>query len=135
MDKLPGCIGCPLYSKGLSFSHPEGLGTRNIVLIGEALGEEEARDGLPFRPKASSGSKLEEVFKIVEGDLLEPVRRDQFKLWNLLGCQPPWNLLEGMPWERDAILHCRQAYFNDVVGSVGDISNRVIVAFGNLPLK
>ena len=52
LQKGPGCVGCELEHKGTSFSRPEGSGTRNIVIVGEALGENEAIEGLPFRPKA-----------------------------------------------------------------------------------
>ena len=138
MDKPKECIGCPLHGKSMGFSQTEGTGSNGVLVVGEALGEEEARDGLPFRPKAAAGSKLEEAFKIVEGDMISPVRRGQFKLWNLCACRPPYNKLEYMPWERDAILHCRNAYFNDVVDSVKPYQkdgHKVILALGNLPLK
>lgn len=134
MQKPSDCRGCPLEGKGISFSQPDGKGTREIVIIGEALGEEEAKDGLPFRPKASGGSKLEEVFRIAESELLEPVRREQFLLWNMVACQPPYNLLAGMYYESKAVEHCKR-HFNRVVRLVGNDEDRVILALGNIPLR
>ena len=48
----------------MGFSQTEGTGSNGVLVVGEALGGEEARDGLPFRPKAAAGSKLEEAFKL-----------------------------------------------------------------------
>lgn len=134
MEKPTECKGCPLEQKGISFSIPDGRGTRNIAIIGESLGDQESRDGLPFRPKAASGSKLEECFKLAGADLLEPVSRSDFLLMNLIQCQPPANLLDGMPWENGAIDHCK-VHFDSYISKVSSNSQRVILACGNLPLK
>lgn len=134
-NKPAECANCVLEKKGYSFIKPEGLGLNNVVVVGEGPGDAEARDGLPFRPKAQSGAKLEECFQLAAGELLEPINRQMFKIWNLIACQPPANLLADMPWEHGAVMHCRKAYFNDAVNDVADVSKRVILALGNVPLK
>lgn len=127
MLKPSECIGCPLYDKGKSFSIPDGKGTNGVVLIGEALGREEAIDGLPFRPKAESGSKLEEAFRILE------TNRDQFLLWNVIACQPPYNQLKDTPYEQHAIEHCK-VHFDKVFDEYHTPLNRTVMAMGNIPL-
>ena len=125
MEKPYLCKDCILEKKGHSFSEPEGVCSNRVALIGEGLGGEEARDGLPFRPQAEAGSMLERAFK------LAGVQRSSFVLWNLVACQPPGNWLEGAPWEREAIAHCR-VHFDRVMAHY---QPRVLVALGNLPFK
>lgn len=132
MLKPPSCEGCPLHSLGTSFSNPDGRNTANIAIVGEALGYEEAMEGLPFRPKASAGSKLEEIFRLVSRDTLKPVSRDMFKLWNVIACQPPGNELRGAKYEADAIRHCKRHF--DRVLPPNSNDGRVIFALGNTPL-
>lgn len=102
------CEGCPLYLIGKGFSVPEGRGTIPLLIVGEALGPTEARDGLPFRVSAQAGSLLEYVIR------RSSFTRDQFVLWNVVACQPPSNELRGYPYERAAIEHCR-VHFDRVV--------------------
>src|SRR5207249_3355480 len=52
-------------------------------------------------------------------------------MWNLIGCQPPFNNLENAPYEEEAITHCK-VHFNSVINK---FKPRVILALGNLPLK
>lgn len=128
------CLNCPLQHKGASFSEPDGRGRSGVVIIGEALGREEAIEGRPFRPKAQAGSKLEEIFRLASTET-KKVSRDDFLLWNVVACQPPDNLLEGMPYEKDAIEHCH-VHFDRVVGSFrSTMHRRTILAMGNIPLK
>lgn len=135
MQKPLDCIGCDLYKISNGFSIPDGEGTNGVVIVGEGLGHEEFLDGMPFRPKAQSGSKLEECFRLLNSPDF-PVSRQQFKLWNLIACQPPGNKLNGMWYESGAIKHCER-YFNKEVGDyVAPLGyKRVILALGNLPLK
>ncbi len=127
MQKPLECLGCPLYEKGKSFSIPEGKGTSGVIGIGEALGREEAYDGLPFRPKAQAGSKLEEAFRLLGID------RDYFHLWNVIACQPPNNQLTDTPYEKQAIEHC-SVHFEKVFNNFHTPFNKTVLAFGNVPL-
>lgn len=130
MLKPPYCFNChcPLSHIGESFSIPDGKGTCGVVIVGEALGHDEAIDGLPFRPKAQSGSKLEEIFR------LTGMNREMFYLWNIIACQPPGNKLEGMGYETRAIECCKR-HFDNIVGNFSTTFNKTILALGNVPLK
>lgn len=74
------CRGCALDDKALGFSLPEGSGTLGVLILGEALGENEAREAKPFRPYAQAGSLLERVIKMCGFD------RQQFRLFNMVNC-------------------------------------------------
>ena len=106
MLKPDSCIPCPLYNISDGFSEPEGQGTNGVVIIGEALGYNEFLDGLPFRPYAQAGSKLEEVFKLVAKETSRPCSRSQFKLYNIVNCHPPGDKLAGASYENEAIRCC-----------------------------
>ena len=119
---------CCLARVGKGFSKPDGSGELGIIGIGESLGSEEVWSGLPFRPKAQAGSKLNEILE------LAGLPREKILLWNLIACQPPDNDLKGYD---DAIDHCK-VYFDRVVFGVKPapaIGKRVIIAFGSKPLS
>lgn len=94
------CIGCPLHSppfgKPYGFSYPDGDGS--ILVIAEALGEIEEKDGRALVGK--SGHSLFQNLARVD------ITREQFTLFNVIACRPPNNQLVGMPWKNDAIKHC-----------------------------
>lgn len=119
------CGPCPLYFDGLGFSEPEGLGTLDVMIVGEALGDNERAEGLPFRPQAQAGSVLERAIKIAG------FTRDQFVLWNTVACQPPDNFLDGAPWEAEAINTCKE-HFRTVIRKY---QPKVIVALGNVAAR
>jgi DNA polymerase len=119
------CGPCPLWGTGQGFSTVEGLGTLGVHLVGEALGQWEEADGLPFRPQAPAGSVLERALR------LAGLTREQLIIHNVLRCRPPGNLLEGEPYEADAIAHCRR-HFERVLAAHPP---RVLVALGSTALK
>lgn len=119
------CVGCPLYTLGSGFMDPEGLGLNGVLIVGEAAGEAEARDSLPFRPYAQAGSILERCINKAG------FRREEFALWNMLGCRPPGNKLEGQSYEASSINHCR-THFKRVLNHY---KPKVILALGNVPCK
>lgn len=123
--KPESCNGCPLHQIGSGFSLPEGEGRLGVMVFGEALGEHESRDGLPFRPYAESGSLLERVFG------LAGLKREDFILYNSVNCRPPRNYLEGASYEQEAISHC-QSHRNRVVDRYRP---RVLVALGGVALR
>jgi uracil-DNA glycosylase family 4 len=95
------------------------------MLVGEALGDWEAIDGLPFRPQAQAGSELERAFKRGGWD------RQQFSITNLVRCKPPSDRLDGAPWERGAIDACR-IHLDE---SVERFRPKAIVSLGRLPTR
>ena len=55
------CQGCAFESAGTDFSAVEVTGANGVLRVGEASGEAEARDCLPFRPYAPAGSLVERI--------------------------------------------------------------------------
>lgn len=113
---------------GTSFTIPEGEGTLGVALVGEGAGHEEAVDGLPFRPKAQAGSQLEDAFRRLG------YKRSQFRILNIIQCQPPANLLDGMWYGPAAIEHCMKAHTIPRIESFHTPHTKVLVALGNVPL-
>lgn len=99
--KSPLCRSCALEHSGTGFARPEGTGAIRVLIVGEALGPNEARDGLPFRPYAPAGSVLERAFRMCG------YTRDQFVIFNIVNCLPPNMELAGAPYEIEAAQHCR----------------------------
>jgi uracil-DNA glycosylase family 4 len=123
--KPDSCAGCACESHGTDFSRVEGTGSNHVMLVGEASGEMEARDGLPFRPYAPAGSLLERTFRRMGMD------RQQFSTTNILRCRPRNNWLEGAPWEYSAINHCK----SNLDDAIADRRPRCIVALGGTALR
>jgi len=95
------CCGCELWELDKQgFIHPEGKGTSGVLLMGEAGGQRERQDGLPFRPYAPAGSILERAIRRID------MTRDQFVLSNIVTCSTPRDWLDGAPWEMGSIAHC-----------------------------
>lgn len=134
MTKPDGCIGCPLYHISDGFSSPEGTGSNGVAIIGEALGYNEYQDGLPFRPHAQAGSKLEDAFRILTHELGRKVVRSQFLLYNLVNCHPPGDKLSGASYEEAAVHHCAR-HRDKVLADFAAHGGRVILALGNLAMK
>ena len=61
--KIPSLEHFPGYAPGVRvpLMNPEGNGSSGIMLMGEALGDKEAADRLPFRPYAEAGSVLDQL--------------------------------------------------------------------------
>ena len=134
MIKPSSCEPCPLFAISNGWILSEGQGTNGVVILGEAGGYHEYLDNLPFRPQAQSGSKLEEVFKIVSRETGQPCSRDQFVLYNVVNCNPPGDKLVGMGYEQEAI-SCCASNVDRVVGGFHTDKVKTILALGNIPLK
>jgi uracil-DNA glycosylase len=116
--------GCSLAKSGSGFVPPE-VGSRyestRYLLIGESPGEAEARDSLPFRPYAQSGSLLTDAMREVS------ISRSEVAICNVLSCRPPKDYLEGAPYSYNAISHCTENYLR---GVINDLQPRAILALG-----
>ena len=101
LSKPPSCNGCLLaeypFGKKVGFSQPE-FNKPGVLLVGEALGEEEEKLGEAFRGK--SGQYLFSNLQRVG------VEREDLSITNVLWCRPPNNKLVGMPYESKCISHC-----------------------------
>lgn len=124
-SKPPACSSCPLCAHGTDFSAIEGTGSSGVLLVGEASGEHEQRDGLPFRPYAPAGSLLERTFRRMGID------RKMFAITNAIRCRPRNNWLEGSPWEYSALAHCRK----NLDAAIAGYHPRAIVALGGTALR
>ena len=116
---------CPIPGATGLWCSPEGTGSNGVLVLGEALGEAEAQDGLPFRPKAEAGSVLERAIRRAGFD------RSQFVLWNVVPVRPPHNYLEGAPWENEAVAWGLPM----LKGVIDEYKPRVILALGNVALR
>lgn len=119
-SKPASCSGCPIASHGTDFSQVEGTGSSGVMLVGEASGEHEQRDQLPFRPYAPAGGVLERTFRRMG------VSREMFSITNCVRCRPRDNWLEGAPWEYGALAHCRP----NLDAAMSERRPRAIVALG-----
>lgn len=102
------------------FSQGEGHATNGVTCIGEALGQNEDADGLPFRPAAQAGSLLERAFKRLG------YSREQFRINNIVRCRPPHDHLADAWYEAEVIRHCRP-YLDD---ELTKFKPRCILALG-----
>jgi len=93
------------------------------MLIGEALGEQEAQVGEPFVGRAG--------FTLMQLMQRAGVRREDFLIANAVWCRPPQNKLSGEEYEVGAIAHCRQAHLLPLIKAAGP---RVLVPLGNSAL-
>src|SRR5215469_4066871 len=79
------CAGCALEKIGSGFTQVEigvNYGNARLLVVGEASGEAEARDSLPFRPYAQSGSLLADSMRRVH------IERSEVAITNVLRCFP-----------------------------------------------
>lgn len=100
LRKPLSCSGCALSEKGLGFAPPIGPQSASVAVVGEALGKYEA-----FRSEAfvgPSGALLNRLLRMLGRD------RADLRIANVVSCQPPRDWLDGAPWERGAISHCRR---------------------------
>ncbi len=99
---------------------PSGTGVNGVLLVGEALGEQEALEGTPF--VGQSGKMLDKM--LTRGGL----NKDDFKIANAVWCRPPNNKLSGMYYMAEAIQHC-SPYLDGVIAS---FKPKCIVALGSV---
>jgi uracil-DNA glycosylase family 4 len=124
-SKPPACVDCVLEHDGIGFAQAEGTGSIRVVILGEALGPSEAKDGLPFRSDAPSGSLLDRALKLCG------LNRDQFGIFNIVNCFPPAMDLAGTQYEIPASEHCR-AHVQQVIDYYRP---KCILALGNVALR
>jgi uracil-DNA glycosylase family 4 len=99
--KPPSCSTCIGAGWGLSgfMPAPDGTGSNGVLLLGEALGAQEAKKGRPFVGPA--GFQLQSMLERVG------LVRHDFLIDNALRCQPPGNKLLNEPYEREVLQSCR----------------------------
>lgn len=102
--KPESCRGCVLESRGTGYAPAVGPAESPLLLVGEALGREEARRGEPF--VGPSGELLNRLLGRVNLD------RNSVRIDNVVRCQPPNDWLVGAPWEHAAVGRCAGQYLS-----------------------
>ena len=115
--------GWPLHTQGQGFGWPDGDGSSGVLIVGEALGEAEARRGEFF--VGIAGWQLNILLKRAG------LARETCTVENIVHCRPPQNRLVGASYERTAIQRC-QHFLDDTIERV---QPKVILTLGNLPMR
>lgn len=124
-QKPSHCKQCPLGNVRGGFIQYEGTCANKVLIVGEASGENEKLDSLPFRPYAQAGSMLQRAIN----DL--GLKRSDFGITNILMCQPPGNVLDGASYELEAIAKCHTF----LAQAIDYFKPKCILALGNVPLR
>ena len=120
----PQCRGCILQRSGRGFLTIDGQGTNGVMLIGEALGFNEALTGKPFVGPA--GFLLRKVLK-----RHVKAERDDFWIANVLFCRPPGNKLQDTSYKYEAINQCRP----HLDEALNQHRPKAIVALGDIAME
>lgn len=118
------CSGCPLSTNRSCgyFTKVSGSSRNGVLIVGEASGEQEGKEGRPFVEWAPAGSMLERAIR--QGNF----KREDFWITNMIRCRPPNNLLEGASYEREALAHCRP----NLDRVIEELKPRAILAVGGI---
>ncbi len=90
---MQDCKKCPLHENRNRLVFGQGNPNSNLVLAGEAPGEEENETGLPFQGKA--GKQLDKILEFIN------VPRENIYILNTVCCRPPNNRVP-LPEETNA---------------------------------
>lgn len=130
IKKPEACRPCPLYGTGWGFSEIRGHGRTGVLVLAEALGEEEEKAGRGFvGPTGQFFWRI--VTRTPDPDTGLPFVEDDFWMANIVRCRPPNNELSGMPYEEEAIRRCRP-YLDRLIA---DLQPKVILGVGGVALK
>ena len=132
LAKPEGCRGCPLEFLGQGFARTDGKGDLGILVVAEALGEEEAKAGLPLvGPTGLLFNRMVERVKDLGRPGAPHFRRDDFLLANVVNCHPEDNALAKTPYEVEAIQHC-SPYLEETLRT---FRPKAILAMGDIALR
>ena len=118
-EKCSSCTGCELYKTRTNLVFGDGNRTADIMFIGEAPGESEDLQGLPF--VGASGQLLDKYFDAVG------LPRKSVYIANILKCRPPKNR-DPLPEEEDACI-------NNLRAQLALIKPKIIVCLGRVSAK
>ena len=121
--KPPACQDCALHEMGKGFAPPSGPPNAKLLFVGEALGYNEAMQGVPF--VGAAGGMFERILRRAE------ISRDTSKVHNCVSCQPPGDWLDGAPWQHSSLAHC-STYLDE---SLNNPSVQVVVTLGSIPMR
>ena len=117
--KCEACKGCELYKTRTNLVFGTGNRNADIMFIGEAPGESEDLQGIPF--VGASGQLLDKYFDAVG------LPRNSVYIANILKCRPPKNR-DPLPEEEDACI-------NNLRAQLALIKPKIIVCLGRVAAK
>lgn len=118
----PRCGACGLYKTCLSPKMArDGEGRKTVLVVGEAPGEQEDKQGRPLVGK--SGRKLADTLAQLGHDL-----REDCWLYNSVICRPPGNDLSKHP---KAVEHCAP----NVVRTIRELRPSVVILLGGTAVR
>ncbi len=82
-NAIKGCMNCPLGATRTNFVFGAGNPNADIMFVGEAPGEKEDLEGMPFVGR--SGKLLTDILKAID------LAREDVYIANILKCRPPNN--------------------------------------------
>ncbi|MCF7822541.1 MAG: uracil-DNA glycosylase [Candidatus Marinimicrobia bacterium] len=82
-EKIMHCQNCPLGSSRTNFVFGTGNPDADLMFVGEAPGESEDLEGIPFVGRA--GKLLDDILKAID------LKREDVYIANVLKCRPPNN--------------------------------------------
>jgi uracil-DNA glycosylase len=118
ISNVPKCGACGLYKHCHTPKQPpDGKGKRRVLIVGEAPGAHEDKEGKPF--VGPMGKHLERTLKKLGVDM----RRD-CHITNALICRPPDNEID----DRKKIDHCRP----NLMRTIKELKPEVIIPLGGV---
>ena len=123
LPKPHTCHGCPLYGSGQGFVPADGSGSNAVLIVLEAAGEHEEKEGRPLAGKSG--------FSFLRMLQRAGLRREDFRIHNVLSCRPPNNQLRGQAYEEAAIHHCAP----NLDATIARMQPRVIVVAGDVAFQ
>jgi uracil-DNA glycosylase len=82
-ERICTCLNCPLGTTRTNFVFGSGNPNADVMVIGEAPGADEDKQGLPFVGRA--GQLLTKILESIN------IQRDDVYICNILKCRPPNN--------------------------------------------
>lgn len=89
------CTKCQLHKTKTNTVFGKGSRTATVLFVGEAPGEQEDLQGIPFC--GASGKLLDKYFAAID------MKQDEYYVANILKCRPPHNR-DPLPEEQDACI-------------------------------
>lgn len=117
------CAHCPLVGNGQGFVPADGTGRNGVLFVFEAATESEIAEAKPMTGR--TGFSFHRMLQRAG------LRRDDFKIHNVLSCAPPENKLRGMEYEEAAVAHCAP----NLDATISSMKPKVIVAGGDVAFQ
>lgn len=119
VHKCSGCYSCPLHETRTNVVFGCGNKNADIMFIGEAPGEQEDLQGLPF---VGPAGKLLDKYLTAAG-----LSREDVYIANILKCRPPKNR-DPLPEEEDVCI-------NHLRAQISLIKPKILVCLGRISAK